>query len=297
MRVSMTLPTMVGANTREQTLAWCRAIDAGPFHSLAVGERVAYPNLDAHAALAFAAAATDRVQLAPTIVVLPAHPEILVAKQLATIDVLSSGRLVVGVGVGGRQEDFVASGDRPFTGRHQRLDQQVATMRSVWSQQVPAGLSQAVGPAPVGPMPIMSGALGPRAVGRASRWAVGVNGFSLNPNSENWVATAGRVRDAWAAGGGSGRPYLATSFWYSVDPTGGADTLRDYARRYLGVFGAQLANAMAAMTTASSLGATLEALDAIESAGFDEVYLVPTSRDLANLDRLIEAIERRATDS
>lgn len=290
----MTLPTMVGRNDRAQTSNWCRRIDDGPFHALAVGERIAYPNLELMTTLGFAAAATERVMIEPTIVVLPAHPELLVAKQLASIDVLSGGRMVVGVGVGGRDEDFVAMGGRSVSGRHRRLDAQVATMRRVWDQEVLDGMSEPIGPKPVGPMPLLSGSLGPKAVARASAWAAGVNGFSLDPVGEDWPATFERVREAWAAAGGSSRPYMATSFWYSVDEHHGPAVLQQYAEAYLAVFGEEMATAMASMTSASSVGAVLEALDRIEQAGGDEVFLVPTSTDLAHLDVLIDALGSRA---
>lgn len=289
MRVSMTLPTMAGGNDREQTLAWCRRIDEGPFHSLAVGERIAYPNPELMTTLAFAAAVTERVRIVPTIVVLPMHPELLMAKALATLDVLSGGRVTVGVGVGGREEDFAAAGGAPFDGRHARLDRQVATMRSVWAGQVPEGMHAPIGPVPVGGMPMLSGSLGPRAMARASAWGVGVVGFALDPNTCDWSATVAAVRDAW---GHDTPPHVASTFWYSQADDGG-DALRGYARNYLEVFGPAAADAMASMTTAWSLAATLEALDAAEEAGVDEIFLVPTSTSLGDLDALSSSIAAR----
>jgi alkanesulfonate monooxygenase SsuD/methylene tetrahydromethanopterin reductase-like flavin-dependent oxidoreductase (luciferase family) len=93
MQIGMTLPTMVAGLDRQTILEWCRRIDAGPFSTLAAGERIAYPNQEMLTTLAAAAAVTERVRIATTIVVLPMHGTGLVAKQLATIDVLSGGRL------------------------------------------------------------------------------------------------------------------------------------------------------------------------------------------------------------
>src|SRR5215213_1629716 len=101
----MTLPTML-AQTRAQTVAWIRGIDEGPWTSLAVPERVTFPSHSWTVQLAAAAALTERVRLWTTIIVLPAHDAVQVAKDLASVDQLSTGRLTVGVGVGGREHDY-----------------------------------------------------------------------------------------------------------------------------------------------------------------------------------------------
>src|SRR5258708_39647359 len=97
----MTLPTMVAHYDRRTAVDWCRRIDAGPFSSIAVGERVTFRNQDQMVTLSAAAALTDRVRVMATIVILPMHPVALIAKQAATLDVLSGGRLTLGVGIGG----------------------------------------------------------------------------------------------------------------------------------------------------------------------------------------------------
>lgn len=95
MDIAMTLPTML-AQDRADTLAWCRAIDEGPWSSLAVPERVTYPSHSLTVQIAAAAALTERVRLWTTIIVLPAHDEVQVAKDMASVDRLSAGRLTVG---------------------------------------------------------------------------------------------------------------------------------------------------------------------------------------------------------
>jgi alkanesulfonate monooxygenase SsuD/methylene tetrahydromethanopterin reductase-like flavin-dependent oxidoreductase (luciferase family) len=114
MEISMTMPTMV-PHGRSDTLAWCRAIDEGPWASLAVPERVTYPSHSWTVELAAAAALTERVRLWTTIIVLPAHDAVDVAKQLASVDQLSAGRLTVGVGVGGNVEGEGVSDGRTTT--------------------------------------------------------------------------------------------------------------------------------------------------------------------------------------
>jgi alkanesulfonate monooxygenase SsuD/methylene tetrahydromethanopterin reductase-like flavin-dependent oxidoreductase (luciferase family) len=126
--------------------------------------------------LAAAAALTERVRLWTTLVVLPAHNAVQVAKDMASVDRLSDGRLTVGVGVGGRRQDFEAIGG-DFGHRWQRMDEQVATMRRIWAQEPPFEGSDPVGPPPVqvGGPPLVAGVMGPKALARAAQWAVGVD--------------------------------------------------------------------------------------------------------------------------
>ena len=78
---------------REQTRAWCQGVDAGPWSSLAVPERITYPSHALMVDLAAAAAWTERVRLWTTIVILPMHDPVMTAKELASVDVLAEGRL------------------------------------------------------------------------------------------------------------------------------------------------------------------------------------------------------------
>ena len=120
---------------------------------MAVGERINFPNPEAMVTLSAAAAVTERVALAFGVLVLPMHRPVLLAKQLATLDVLCGGRLSVGVGVGGRREDYEAIGavyDRRLLSR---LEEGVATMRRAWAGEI-------MGPGilgPVGPEPLQAG--------------------------------------------------------------------------------------------------------------------------------------------
>ena len=105
MQLSMTLPTML-PHGRDEDLAWCRAVDEGPWASLAVPERITYMSHSWVVQLGAAAALTERVRLWTTIVILPAHDAVETAKHLASVDRLSDGRLTLGVGVGGREHDY-----------------------------------------------------------------------------------------------------------------------------------------------------------------------------------------------
>ena len=290
MQIGLTLPTMIAGVDRATLLEWCRRIDAGPFSTLAIGERVTYPNHDLFVTLAAAAAVTERVRLMSTVVVLPLHPAVEVAKQAASLDVLSGGRLTLGVGVGGRDEDYRAFG-APFARRHQRLDEQVAVMRRVWDGEPPFEDMAPVGPAPVQPggPPLYSGALGPKATARSARWAEGICGFVLDPIGEDHAATFGRIDEAWTAAGRSAPPRQVTSFWYALGD-GGAERLAAYSRGYLAIFGDEVAGALSGLTTASSAERVREAIARLADAGCDELLLVPTTTDPDEVDRVAELI-------
>ena len=169
MDIGLTLPSFVPGADRADILEWCRRIDDGPFTSISVGERIAYPSHEIVATLAFAAAATERVRIVSTVAVLPIHDPVRLAKQMATIDVLSGGRLTVGVGVGGRDQDYAALGV-PFERRFARVDEQVAIMQRVWAGEIVVEGLPPIGPTPVQPggPPLLTAAMGPRR-SRAAR--------------------------------------------------------------------------------------------------------------------------------
>ncbi|MGZ6930551.1 MAG: LLM class flavin-dependent oxidoreductase [Acidimicrobiia bacterium] len=290
MNLGMTLPSFVvgvdGAAIRD----WCRRIDDGPYSCVAVGERVAYPSHDLVTSLAFAAAATTRVRLVSTIVVLPSHDAVRLAKQAATIDVLSEGRLTLGVGVGGRDQDYLAVG-ASLERRFARLDEQVATMRAVWrGEEVVDGVPP-IGPTPVqaGGPPVLTAAMGPKSLACSARWADGLSGFDLAPDPGSVARTFEAVREAWIDAGRSERPWLATSSWFALGDDAGA-RLHGYARNYLSTFGDEAASAMAGLCRLDDPGRLREAVAALAETGCDELVLVPTTDDGRELDRLERAL-------
>jgi alkanesulfonate monooxygenase SsuD/methylene tetrahydromethanopterin reductase-like flavin-dependent oxidoreductase (luciferase family) len=291
MQIAMTLPTML-AHGRTESLAWCRAIDEGPWSSLAVPERVTFPSHSWTVELAAAAALTERVRLWTTIVVLPAHPEVPVAKDLASVDRLSDGRLTVGVGVGGREHDYLALG-ASFARRWQRMDDQVAAMRRVWTGDPPFDGADPVGPPPVQPggPPLVAGVMGPKALARAARWADGVDDASTITSVDGDAAARrfAEIRDAWRAAGRTEAPHISASLWYALGD-GARDRLRSYAYDYLRIFGDDMARAMSESTTADSAEALSEAVDLLRAAGCDELFLVPTTADPKELDRTRDAL-------
>ncbi len=295
MQISMTLPTML-AQGRAELLDWCAAVDAGPWASLAVPERTMYPSHALVPQLAAAAALTERVRLWTTIVILPAHSPVQVAKDMATVDQISSGRLTVGVGVGGREQDYRSIG-ASFARRWQRMDDGVALMRKVWAGEPVIEGGEPVGPPPVqaGGPPIVAGVMGPKALARASHWAAGVDDGTTvtHVNEQALAGNIERVRAAWKDAGRSDSPHLSASLWYALGDTGGVPAqqrLHDYAYRYLEIFGSEIATMMADAATVSTPEALRAAVEAASNAGCDELFLVPTTTDVTELDRSRDAL-------
>ena len=288
----MTMPTML-AHGRQETLDWCRAVDSGPWASLAIPERVTYSSHAWTIELAAAAALTERVRLWTTIIVLPAHDAVDVAKQLASVDQLSDGRLTVGIGVGGREHDYRAI-NAPFDRRWQRMDEQVATMRRIWAGEPPFEGADPVGPPPVqvGGPPLVAGVMGPKALARSARWAIGVDDastvFGVDP-----AATAesfDRIRAAWAEAGNADEPHISASLWYALGDDA-EQRLHDYGHDYMAIFGAEIADVMASMLATNTPSALAAAVATLDDLGCDELFLVPTTTDVTELDRTRDALE------
>jgi alkanesulfonate monooxygenase SsuD/methylene tetrahydromethanopterin reductase-like flavin-dependent oxidoreductase (luciferase family) len=286
----MTLPTMLPQG-RSELLAWCRSVDEGPWESLAVPERITYTSHALVPQLAAAAALTERVRLWTTIIILPAHSPVQVAKDMASVDQISAGRLTVGVGVGGREHDYLAIG-APFTRRWQRMDDAVATMRSIWAGEPPFEGADPVGPPPVQPggPPIVAGVMGPKALARAAKWAAGVDdGSTVTGNVDSLAANVERIRTAWKDAGRTEQPHISASLWYALGD-GAAERVHDYAYSYLKIFSPEIAKMMADSATVNTPAALREAMDGAEAAGCDEMFLVPTTTDVTELDRTREAL-------
>jgi alkanesulfonate monooxygenase SsuD/methylene tetrahydromethanopterin reductase-like flavin-dependent oxidoreductase (luciferase family) len=240
--------------------------------------------------LAAAASITERVMIEATVSVLPAHSAVHVAKQAATIDVLSGGRFVLGVGVGGRDDDYRAY-DAPTARKHARLDEQVACVKRVWNGEPPFDGAAPVGPTPVqpgGPM-VLSASMGPKSMARAAQWADGLAGFDLAGDATSIGASFAAFTRAWDDAGRDGEPYRQTSFWFGLGPDAGTD-VREYAFRYLRIFGDEGANAMAGLCRATSSEAVRDALRAVADTGADEVVLVATTTDPDEVGRAADIV-------
>ena len=168
------------------------------------------PMFDCLVALAAAGAVTSRVEVGTCVLIAPQRNPIVAAKQAATLDALTGGRLVLGVGAGWLAEEFAALG-APFEGRGKRLDEWIAVFRDCWTGRpaarnyehwsVPPGVL--CYPTPAGELPILVGGMGPPALRRAGRLAEGWMAFQYTHALDPEEIAAGRrvIEEAAAAAG------------------------------------------------------------------------------------------------
>lgn len=236
MKLGIGLPnTMAPEIDRKLMLDWARLADEVGFHVLGTIDKPNYDSWEPLVTLAGVAGVTERIRLATTILQLPPRNEVLVAKQAAVIDQLSSGRLDLGVAQGGRKDDFDVLGAE-FKGRSERFERQVARVREIWRNARESDRDHGVlGPAPVqepGP-PIWVGAGQPKAIERALR--VGDGYIFGTAGSEMMAQHAPQIRADLAANGKpnatvAGLAYAAIG----DDPQRALDESAHHVLRYYG---------------------------------------------------------------
>ncbi|OHT91140.1 LLM class flavin-dependent oxidoreductase [Mycobacterium syngnathidarum] len=298
MHITMGLPTLF-PHGRETELLWYRKIDDGPWDGLATYERLLYPDSwSVVPQLAAAAAMTERVRLWTDVVALPMRNPVLFAKDLATIDVLSGGRLTLGVGIGAWDEDYLAVG-AALDRKRQRMDEAVLVLRKVWAQEPPIEGHHPVGPAPVqvGGVPLVAGVVGPKALARAAQWAVGVSdpAHSLHFDAEALAAQRERVTQAWQSAGRTEKPHFSAPVWFALGPDPEnqlREHVRDFWHQDVAVTGpaASYLTAPTAGTLNCGASGLLAAVNGAREAGLDELRLVPTTADPDEIDRAREVL-------
>jgi alkanesulfonate monooxygenase SsuD/methylene tetrahydromethanopterin reductase-like flavin-dependent oxidoreductase (luciferase family) len=286
MRVGIGLPAAVPGVDATTLGPWAAEAEQAGFASLGVIDRLVYDNLEPLTALAAAAAVTERVELLTTVLNVGwrANP-VLLAKQLASVDLLSGGRLTAGLGLGGWPEDFEASGV-PATGKGARLAADLATFRRVWAGEMSArgGPTTAL---PPGRPTLLFGGLVPAAFTRAATEGQGW----VSPLFGRQMLTDGAVavRQAWAAAGRPGEPRIATGRYVSLGP--GADKVaEEYLRHYYG----EDALAVALPDTLTTPDRVGVELDALARAGVTDLVLHPCSADRDQIALIAGAADPKA---
>lgn len=277
MRVGVGLPTTTPGATGELIVEWARRADEGPFSSLGVIDRLVYDSYEPFVALAAAAAVTTRVRLATVIVIGPLRNTALLARQAASLDALSGGRLTLGLAVGARLDDYELAGV-DHRGRGRRLSEQLAYLRSYRERS-------GIGPPPVqpaGPELLIGGASG-EAFARMARYADGYVHGGGPPRA--FARAAASARAAWSDLGRPGQPRLWGQGYFALgEGEAGAEYLRHYYA-FTGPFAEKIAAANLA-----SPGAIKDFVRGYDEEGCDELVLMPTVSDLDQLQRLADLI-------
>ncbi len=216
---------VLGAQDREGVLSLARRFEGAGFDSLWVGDHVSFyiPILESLTLLSFAAAATERVRLCTGIYLLPLRHPTTTAKVASTLDVLSGGRLTLGVGVGGEfPPEFEATGV-PVEERGSRSDEAIEILRRLWSEDkvVHEGRHFRFGPVSLDPKPLQPG--GPRIVvggrkgptfRRAGRLGDGYISHMCSP--EQFAGNMRQIEQHAAAAGRAPLDFEAASFLFTV---------------------------------------------------------------------------------
>ena len=222
-----------------------REAESAGFESLWTGEHVVLPDpqvppspappltpmLDPAVALTFVAAHTRSIRLGTGIIILPQRNPVVLAKELASLDVLSNGRLIFGIGIGYLKPEFEAIG-APFDHKGPRSEEFLAAILALWTMEQPAYSGRFVSFSGVNAMPrpaqkphpeIVFGGRSPEAFDRAARLAKGWYGFALDLD-----ATAKAIEGLRSACARVGRRFEELEI--SVTPRGPIDL--DAARRF-----------------------------------------------------------------
>jgi alkanesulfonate monooxygenase SsuD/methylene tetrahydromethanopterin reductase-like flavin-dependent oxidoreductase (luciferase family) len=285
MEVGIGLPTTIRGVERDQTLEWARRAEARAFSSLGTIDRIVYDNYDPLIALAAAAAVTERIRLASTIMIAPYRANgVLVAKQAASIDRLSGGRLVLGAAVGGREDDYIASGV-DFHARGRIFDRMLQQWHDVWAGES-FGTAGAVGPRPSRARPtlVVGGAVD-AAFERAARYG---DGWIMGGGSpDQFTEGAAKARAAWDAAGREGAPRLIALGYFALGDRA-EQAANDYLRDYYAFTGEYAG--MIADSAAKDAALVEQRIQAFSDAGCDELIMFPCDSDPGQVDLLADAI-------
>ena len=289
MKLGIALPnTLVPDVNRGMFLDWARAADQAGFHSFGTIDRPSQDVWDPLSALTAAAAVTERVRLATTILQLPNRNEVIVAKQAAVIDRLSGGRLDLGVGIGWDANDYKVLGAR-WPNRGKKLERQIRKIRRIWRAAKKATAEEAAtGPAPMQkPLPpIWIGANKPRAIARATEMG---DGYIFGAaGAERMVENGPKLR-AEAEQKGKKKFLLGGLAYVAIGDdtdTALAAAARSYRRYYGNIPDDQLAQRI----HAGPVDVVAQAIKEYEPAGLDVLWLFPEIPDVKQVEMIAEEI-------
>jgi alkanesulfonate monooxygenase SsuD/methylene tetrahydromethanopterin reductase-like flavin-dependent oxidoreductase (luciferase family) len=283
--IGIGLPTTVLEVPGRLVVDWARRAEERGFSSVATIDRLVYPSYDSLTALTAAAAVTDRIGLLTNVLLAPLYPPVLLAKVTASLDQLSAGRLTLGVGVGGRPDDFEAAG-RSFADRGRRFDADLELLHQAWAGQPAAGGRLPVGPPTTrGRVPLLIGGRAELAAPRAVRWGAGFTIGGAPPEM-----AAGAIKEftaAWEKAGGTGKPRIVALAYFSLGEEHTEESLGNL-RTYYGFLG-DWAEGVAAGASRGP-AAVRETAAAFEALGVDELVFDPTVASLDQVDRLADAV-------
>lgn len=285
MEIGIGLPSMIPGTTGERLIEWAKVAEECGFSSLGAIDRLVYGNAEPLVTLGAAAAVTTRIKLVTSVLIAPSRGNAaLLAKQAATVNRLSSGRLTLGMAVGGYEDDYTASGI-PFRDRGRRFDAMLEEMARIWSGES-RGFAGAIGPQPgLDRSQIIFGGQSDRAFTRVATWGAGWIGGSRGV--EAFRRGAEQVERVWTAHARTGRPRLMALPYFSLGPRAHENAAAFLGDHYA-IEGPKAQDLVSsALTDADTVRATVAAY---ERAGCDELLLFPCSADTQQIRSVADAI-------
>jgi alkanesulfonate monooxygenase SsuD/methylene tetrahydromethanopterin reductase-like flavin-dependent oxidoreductase (luciferase family) len=282
MKIGIGLPNQVRNVDPTVIPTWAKRAEAAGFSTLGTVGRIAYPGVNDTVALAAAAGATSTIGLISNVLLATVWPGQLLAKELAGIDGVSGGRLTIGLGIGGREDDFVAEG-HGSQARGKRFDQDLEDYRRFWTGQPVGGGDNPGVPTGTREVPMLFGGMAPASFARMARWGVGYIGGSI---PASWVAGHfDQARAAWReAGRGEEQRLVAIAYFTLGDVDKGRANVRDYYT-VNGDFADQVAAGLS-----GSPEVVLETLKSFEAIGATDLIFNPGTDDLDEIERLAEIV-------
>jgi alkanesulfonate monooxygenase SsuD/methylene tetrahydromethanopterin reductase-like flavin-dependent oxidoreductase (luciferase family) len=284
MDIAVGLPNMVAGARGEELTECARRGEKAGFSSLGTLDRLVYPSLEPLTSLAAAAAVTERIRLTTAILIAPYRRNAaLLAKEAATVHELSGGRLVLGVGLGWRTDDYETSG-ASFEDRGRELEAMLEEIERIW-QGEERGHAGAIGPEVDPPPAILVGGRVNAAYRRAARFGAG---WILGGGTPDELAEGKRkTEEAWKEAGREGQPRIAALVYYSLGEGAEEAAERDL-KHYYAPLGEETASQIAA-SAATDPDTVRQYAQAFEQAGCDELIFFPCSSDPGQVDLLAEA--------
>jgi len=283
MDIGIGIPNSVRGTTGPQLLEWARRAEAAGFSTLATIGRVAYPSYEELTVFAAAGAVTERIRFFTNVLIAPARSTAELAKQAATVQNITGGRLMLGLGVGWRESDYALT-QRDFAARGRLFDEQLAGLRRAWAGEPLLEGTRPVAPE-VGPegVPLLIGGASDAAIRRVVEFGAGWSAGGVPPQVA--APFIERVRSAWREGGRAGNPRIAALNYFSLGDT--EEQSRASMLDYYAPMGRDTAE-MIAGGVLRSPEAIREAIAGFAEIGVDELILDPTVPDPAQVQLLAE---------
>ncbi len=288
MKIGIGLPNPIPGVDGRTLIEWSRRAEERGFSSLATIDRISFPSYESLVSLAAAAAVTERISLVTNILLGTTRSPVLLAKEAASVDQLSGGRFTLGLGVGGRRDDFEAS-QREFARRGRRFNEELELMHDAWrGNPVIDGCDEPVTPLPVNGtnVPILFGGNVSQTIERVAKYGIGWTAGGGAPDMVGPFAE--RVRAAWKDGGRSGEPKIMALSYFSLgDEVVGPS--KEYILRYYSFLG-ENAQGFAEYGVPRGSQAIKDAVAKFADAGVDEFILDPTVADVNQIDLLADVV-------